>query len=265
MKNVFFILTFFFLCSFAADEFTNVKTIPVEATFMTTDNIGNCYVVGANNQVTKYNNQGVPEANFSNKNFGNLKLVDATNPLKVLLFYADFNQVVALDNKLSVRSETALRDINILQPLLICTSMNEGMWIFDQQDFQLKRLDLNLQVVQESGNIIQITGQKIEPIQLLEANNYVYLNNPLTGILIFDLFGSYYKTIPVKGINCMQVSGDELMYYKDLKLVKYNLKTFEESALALPSSADSLTLSVRVEQLKMYLLKKQQLNIYTLL
>lgn len=232
---------------------------------MTTDKLGNCYVVSENNQVTKYNSQGVDEANFSDKNMGKLKWVDATNPLKILLFYTDFNQVTVLDNKLSLRIQISLRDLNILQPLLVCTSINEGLWIFDQQDFQLKRLGMDLKIVQESGNITQLTGQVLHPTQLIEANGYVYINNPSTGVLIFDLFGTYYKTIPIKDIASIQIVNDDLFYYKDNQLMRYNLKTIQEINIPLPEMADSLTLAVRIEQQKVYLLKQQHLNIYSIL
>ncbi len=265
MKKVSLILLVIVLSSFTGDQFTLIKKIPVKALFITSDKLGNCYVVTENNQVTKYNSQGIEEANFSNKNLGKLKWVDATNPLKVLLFYSDFNQITIVDNKLSVRTQVALRELNILQPLLVCTSVNDGLWIYDQQDFQLKRLDMDLKLIQESGNIIQITGLEIKPTQLVEENNYLYLNNPATGILIFDLFGTYYKTIPIKGISSIQVVGDDLFYYKDTGLTRYNLNTLQEINIPLPEIADSLILTVRIEPPKIYLLKQQELNIYSIL
>jgi hypothetical protein len=255
----------FLLFSFCADAFTLFMNIPVKAEMMTTDKLGNCYVVLENNEVDKYNSLGVAEFNFSNKTLGKLKWVDATNPMKVLLFYQDFNQILVLDNKLSLRTQFSLRDLNILQPMLICTSVNEGMWVYDQEDFQLKRLDVDLSVVQESGNLVQITGAALQPTQLIESNGYLYLNNPKTGILVFDLFGTYYKTIPVKDITSIQIIGDELYYYKQKVLNKFHLKTLEEKEFKLPDNRDSTVKSVRLENQKIFLLKPGQLNIYSIL
>lgn len=229
---------------------------------MTTDKLGNVYVVGEGNQVIKYNSLGIAESNFSNKYLGTLKWVDATNPLKVLLFYPDFNHVTTLDNKLSLRTEVPLRDLNILQPVLICASVNEGFWIFDQQDFQLKRLSLDLKIIQESGNITQLTGVELHPTQLIESNGYVYLNNPGTGVLVFDLFGTYYKTIPIKNIVSMQVQGDDLFYFRDGKLTAFHIKSLQEKEVELPYKSDSLIINIRVEEQKIYVLKKEQVNIY---
>ncbi len=262
-RIVVFIFLLFALTSFTGDGFKLIKTIPVKATFITTDKLGNCYVIDENNQLTKYNALGEREANYSDKYMGKLKSADVSNPLKILLLYADFNQITSLDNKLSLRTQVPLRELNILQPLAVCTSVNDGLWIFDQQDFQLKRLDLNLNIVQESGNLMQITGKEIKPSHLFENNGYVYLNNPEIGIMVFDLFGSYFKTIPLTQVSGIQFIGDELFYYRKGVLTAYNIKTLSERIIELPAGSDSSIYNVRVEEQKVYLLKDQQLNIYS--
>jgi hypothetical protein len=262
LRSACFVLLFF-LCSFIGAGYFLVKSNLVKAQFMTTDKLGNCYTVLENNEVDKYNSTGVQEFNFSNKNLGKLKWVDATNPLKLLLFYPDFNQVVMLDNKLSLRSQFSLRDLDILQPLLICTSVNEGIWVYDQEDFQLKRLDTDLKVIQESGNIVQVTGVTLQPVQLVEANGYLYLNNPKTGVLVFDLFGTYYKTIPIKNITAFQILGDELFYFKEKKGNTFHLKTLADNPYEMPDIADTTVQFIRIENQKLFLLKPGALNIYS--
>jgi hypothetical protein len=251
------------LSSFTGANYQLVKSNQVNAQMMTTDKLGNCYTVLENNEVDKYNNIGVKEFNFSNKNLGKLKWVDATNPLKLLLFYPDFNQVVMLDNKLSLRTQFSLRELDILQPLLICTSVNDGIWIYDQEDFQLKRLDTDLKIMQESGNIVQVTGVTLQPVQLVEANGYLYLNNPKTGVLVFDLFGTYYKTIPIKNIAAFQIVGDELFYFKEKKGYTFHLKTLADTPYEMPDIADTTVQSIRIENQKLFLLKPGALNIYS--
>lgn len=251
------------LYSFTGVTYLLVKGNPVKAQFMTTDKLGNCYTVLENNEVDKYNSAGVKEFNFSNKNLGKLKWVDATNPMKLLLFYQDFNQVVMLDNKLSLRTQFSLRELDILQPLLICTSVNDGIWVYDQEDFQLKRLDTDLKIMQESGNIIQVTGVALQPVQLVEANGYLYLNNPKTGVLVFDLFGTFYKTIPIKNIVSFQILSDEMFYFKEKKVNTFHLKTLADIPYELPEPGDTTVQSVRVENQKLFLLKPGALNIYS--
>jgi hypothetical protein len=149
-----------------------------------------------------------------------------------------------------------------VQPTLIFNSNNEGYWIFDLQDFQLKKIDLNLQVKFESGNISQATGDSIIlPDFLLEADNSVYLNNPSSGILVFDLYGTYYKTIPIRNLESFQVIGDELLYVANNKLISFHLKKLEEKEILLPPH-DPL-IQARIEPKELFLLTTASLNFYS--
>jgi hypothetical protein len=254
------LLLIFVLSSFSSDQYNLIKSIPFSGAVLTTDNLGNAYVIVAN-QLLEFDPMGKPKANYSENNHGILRSVDASNPLKLLLFYPDFAQINILNNKLSLQSTVDLRPIGILLPTLICNSNNDGYWVFDQQDFQLKKIDLNLQVKIESGNITQSTGYNVQPNFLLEKDYFVYLNNPETGILVFDMYGTYFKTIPFKNIQSFQIIGDELLYVENNKLISFNLKKLEEKEILLPLS-DSL-LNARIEQKELFLLTTASLNFYS--
>src|SRR5205823_4484214 len=143
----------------------------------------------------------------------------ASNPMKLVLFYPDFAQINTLDTKLALQSTVNLRNIGIAQPTLACNSDHLGYWVYDMQDFQLKKVDLNLQIQFQSGNISQTIGSDVLPNFLIESGEYVYLNNPSTGILIFDLFGTYFKTIPLLKLRNFQVIGSQILYLDDNKLM----------------------------------------------
>ena len=70
---------------------------------------------------------------------------------------------------------------------------------------------------------------------MLEYDNKVYINNPKTGVLIFDIYGTYYKTVPVKDLNYFQPLGDRIYYQKDSCISSYNIKTTEEITYQLPT------------------------------
>ncbi|MCX6291476.1 MAG: hypothetical protein NT126_06895 [Bacteroidetes bacterium] len=246
--------------SFRMDDYVLVKSIPFSNASFTTDNLGNAYVI-AENQLFQFDSQGKPKATYSEANLGMLRSVDASNPMKILLYYPDFAQINILNSKLALQSTINLRPIGITQPTLICNSYNEGYWVFDLQDFQLKKIDLNLQVKSESGNINQDVGYTILPNFLLEADNFVYLNNPATGILVFDLYGTYYKTIPVKNLRSFQVIGDEILFVDQNRLKSFHLKKLEEREILLPPH-DSLV-GGRLEPKELFLLTTASLNFYS--
>lgn len=244
-----------------AQEYQLITSVGVKAKTFTTDRLGNSYVITNDNELLKFDPRGLPLVRFSDKNSGELKLADVTNPLKILLFYPQFAQVTSLDNKLSFRTQTDLRQLGLLQPIVICSSVNEGMWIYDQQDYQLKRLNLDQKVVQESGNLNQVAGILPKPTAVIEQNNNVYLINPETGILVFDIFGTYYKTIPVKNALSVQLLENSILYLKEGHLFRYDLKTIQETEVS-PFPLDTDIIAVRIENNRLYVLKKGSLNIY---
>jgi hypothetical protein len=203
----------------------------------------------------------LPKANYAERNSGRLTSVDAGNPLKIILFYRDFAQLQLLNNKLALESTIDLRNTGIMQPLVACQSYLDGYWIFDQQDFSLKKIDLSLRIVAQSGDMNQTLGYALQPAAMEESNEHLYMNNPATGILVFDKFGSYYKTIPVTGIQSFQVIEKNLLYVKDNKLNQFNLATFDDHEIILPPH-DSL-LSARFEQHKIFLLTTGSLTFYS--
>jgi len=246
--------------SFTSGDFRLVNTIPFTNARLTTDRLGNAYVI-VENQLLEFDSLGKPKANYAVANTGGLTSIDASNPLKILLFYRDFAKLQLLNNKLSIESTIELRNVGIQQPLVACQSYLDGYWIFDQQDFSLKKIDLNLRIVYQSSNMNQTLGYSLQPESITEANDFIYMNNPATGILVFDKFGSYYKTIPVMGITSFQVIEKNLLYLKDNMLMKFNLSTLDENEIILPPH-DSLVCT-RFEQQKLFLLTTASLTFYS--
>ncbi len=237
MKSKLNIILFLLISATAwgQSKFNLITTINVDCDFFTTDNQSNIYTVKAN-ELTKYDKTGKELYKYSNKNFGNISFVDASNMLKILVFYKDFLQVDLLDNTLSLNGEISLEQIGFLQGQLVCSSNNSSMWIYDQQNFELVRIDQNMLQTQKTGNLNASLYIDLQPNSLLEYNNRVYLNNPTSGILVFDVYGTYYKTIPVKNVTLFQPIGDWVYYVTNKKINAYNLITTEEKQFETPLS-----------------------------
>ncbi len=260
LKRILTIILFFVFCS-AADDYHLVNSIPFSSgLFLTTDKLGNVFVV-IGNQLLQFDVKGKPLANFSRSNLGDLRTVDASNPMKILLFYPDFAQLVILNSKLSEQSTINLRASGINQPIVAAVSENDGYWLYDNEDDQLKKLNLNLQVSFQSGNLSQLLGYKVQPKFLVEAGGSLYLNNPTTGILVFDQFGTFYKLLPFKGVNFFQVVDNNLLFIRENKLIRYDSKTAVEQEVLLPVH-DSI-LNARIEPPQLYLLTSDSLSFYS--
>ncbi len=196
--------------------------------YFTTDNIGNTYLVNGE-ELIKYNNTGVLFKKYSNKRYGNITKTDATNALKILLYYKDFQQLVFVDNQLSQNGDViSLEQLGYEQTELVCSSFNNSFWIYNKQNNELVRFNENSQPVAKTGNLKQTLRANIKPNFMLEHNSYLYLNCPDNGVYVFDIYGTFTKIISIKNLENFQVSNNILYYFKDRQLVMYNSKTFEE-------------------------------------
>jgi hypothetical protein len=241
--------------SFKADRFVLHKRIYVQGNYFTTDNLGNCFIVDKD-EITKYDGNGAVFNKFSIKAFGNVESIDATNPMKLMVFYKDFSKIVYLDNTLSLNGNPIdLEDYNLTQSKLICVSHSDGIWFYDQQKFEIIRLDKNLNPSQNTSNLNQLLGIELSPNFMCEYNNSVYLNNPATGILVFDIFGTYIKTIPLLNLSKFQVSNDAIYFIHNNKAISYNLKTLEQVEIKL---SDMKYTDIRIQK-DMFFVKNEEL------
>ncbi|HNP49725.1 MAG TPA: hypothetical protein PKL85_12855 [Bacteroidia bacterium] len=261
MKKLLLLFTFFICVAFTPSDYVLLHQIPFNhVKAMTTDNLGNVFVI-VENQLLEFDASGKPKANYSEKNLGELRSVDVGNPMKIELFYPDFGRIVMLNSSLAVQSTINLRALGISQASLACHSFVDGYWIFDLQDYQLKKVTLDLQIASQSGDVRKWSAGKLLPNFLIEADGFVYLNDPSQGILVFDRYGTYYKNIPLKGLSNFQIIENELLYFQEGSYKAFHLKTLSERSIILPAQ-DSI-LSARIEMHQLYLLTSGSLSFYS--
>lgn len=235
--------------------------VTVEADKMTSDNLGNVYLI-KDESIFKYDSLGVLQKTFSNKTFGAITSADATNALRIILFYKDFNRVVTLDNTLSENGEPlTLETIGFPMVSLVSASHDNGMWIYDMRNFELMRLNRNLEVEHRSGNLSQILGIDLQPNFIIEKDNRLFLNNPGTGILVFDVFGTYSKTLPILNLKSFQVMDNLVIYYKEGFLQADAIIINEHINYTSPIG-DSTTKDMRMERNAIFVLNEKRLDIY---
>jgi hypothetical protein len=259
--NLFILIYFSFIVAINAQEFVLESKIPIKGEEITTDNLGNWLVIN-HDQITKFRSNNREPYFYSNKRLGRITSVDATNPLKILVFYLDFSLIVFLDNTLSENGPSLqLKNLNLEQASVVCTSYDNGFWVFDQQNFLLLRFDNHLRETSRIKNLHLIVGRQIEPDFMVEHENRLYMNDPASGILVFDIFGTYFKTIPIKGLNRFQVVGD-FIYYRNQKnqFRWFDMKRLNDESFNVPISSDCC--DPRIEKNRLFILRNDTLNIF---
>ena len=190
------------------------------------DGFGNIYII-TDNEIVKYNATGILQKKYSTKRYGKIEFVDAMNPLKVLVYYKDFQQLIFLDNQMTESSNMiSVETLGYEQTSLVCSSSNNSFWLYDKQNNELSRFDSELKSLVKTGNLKRILDIDIKPNFLQENNNFIYLNCPNEGILVFDIYGTFYKTIPLKKLKEFNVVNGDVFYFENHTLKQYQAQTF---------------------------------------
>jgi len=237
-----------------------IKTIPVNATFLSSDKLGNCYTVNENYELFKYSSQGDILYRYNNVSLGRITYVGTTNPLKILVYYPDYSTIITLDNTLSQTGRINLFELGSNNVSAACVAIDNNIWIYDEVLFKLRKFDDKFNILAESEDLNVQLGLSVKAFFLLEKDNFLYLNDPELGFLVFDTYGTYYKTIPLKGVHQFQKIQDQLVFFKDGKLFAYHLLTFETEEISLPGS-DAITATIEKDRL--FILRKGQLDLYS--
>jgi len=247
----------------AGDGYVETGQITVDGDFIRSDELGNVFLVN-DNQLVKYNSTGAVMHTYSNLYSGNISFVDTHDPFKILVYYRAFGQVEFLDQSLSLASSTiSLTMLNLSLATLVCSSYQGAFWVYDPINFELVRVSQALEINERSGNLQQVTGFTPDPNYMLERDNYLYLNDPVNGIMIFDKYGSYYKTIPVKGLTSFQVFNRKLIYIEGDDISIYDTRLNEVSTTTLPQNdAKSISVCLSLDPQRLYMLREEKLFLY---
>lgn len=194
-------------------------------------------LVGIDNFDTKYYLKGnifykkTPNGslNYSNVQLGHLTSANTFNPLKMVLFYQNFNTVVILDNRLA---EVYKIDFNTTQPYRNITHVSSGndntLWVFNLDLQQLQLYDYKTKSVRATtlpvvSNVLDLTSNYNYCWLLTEKYLYKY-----------SYFGSLLYKIENKGYTKIKENNDNLILERDQHLLFLDDKTQKITPIKTP-------------------------------
>ncbi len=209
------------------------SSFPSKTDFFQLDLLGQLYFVNGS-ELKKYSKDAVLLNTFSNLYLGDITSLDVSDPMNILLYYDDNNQIILLDNQLAVKnSPIDLSELGYEQASLVCLSYNNGFWLFDPISQALIRFNNLLDETDNSGNILNVTGYQIQPVQLIERDNQVILRDNKYGIFVFDRFGNYIKRIPFVNIDDLYIRSGQWQILKNDTNLFFNPLTMQIDTIPL--------------------------------
>ncbi len=268
MKFLKTIFAFLLCCTATAaysqndSAFTFIKTIKGTFTNFSVDNLDNIYLFNATNQLKKVNSKGDSAGVFNDvKRYGAVSSIDVSNPLKILLYYKNFTTIIVLDRFLNPRNTINLRKQNIFSVNSIANAYDNNIWLFDEQEYKLKKMADDGRLLQESTDFRLFFDSVPTAIQLIDQSNFLYLYDTAKGFYIFDYYGAFKNRLPFLHWNNVAVSNNIIYGFENSIMYSYQLTSFNLKKFTLPAFWGSFK-AIKAVNNKVYLLKQDGIHIY---
>jgi len=159
---------------------------------------------------------------FNDFQLGDIASVDIINPLKIVVFYADTNTVLFLDNRLNEIERINFNETADFMNLGSATNAGGNkLWVFNVDTQELELYNYR--------DKKSITVSQPFPGKLLSMQsnfNYCYLltENNLRG---FNIYGSLLSEIPSAGFDKIAIEHKNLVVVKENEVFKVTENSFE--------------------------------------
>jgi len=184
------------------------------------DRPGDLYVLHTDNTISKFDTLGMPVAS---PKFETIPTVfEPRDGARMFTYSAETKKGSFFSS--GIRQEFTIHDHYALEPILATSAGDNGVWVVDKADWSIKRIDLKtLKVIAEALiNRAQFEGDP-KIVAIREYQNFFFVLEKTTGIIIFNGLGKQIKKIDAPKISYFNFLGEELYYVKDDKLIFYDL------------------------------------------
>ncbi|NNC70799.1 MAG: hypothetical protein HKN90_08275 [Flavobacteriaceae bacterium] len=203
------------------DSLQLIDSIPLVAdVFVGLDNFEDYYYIKDN---TLYKKTLKNRYSYTNTQLGPIASVDVTNPLKILVFYRDFNTIMILDNRLNELTDR----INLSEAsygknaTFASISSNNNLWLYSLDDNILTLWNYEKKEVIFESQPLQFYQVGFEGWSQISNYEKCWLasNN---GILEFNQYGSFIKATVIGDIKAIQSDNNHVIIVSGAKI--YSLK-----------------------------------------
>lgn len=178
------------------------------------DYFNNIYTINGN-ELKKYSSNKKLLSSFSDALLGEITTIDVSNPLRLLLFYKEFNQILYLDQNLSPIAEPIdLYSYTDSETQVCCDASVGGFWIYNTDDNQAFHISKQGEIVNKSSLLTSYFKDYI-PSKMIEYHEKLYFLIPSHSILILNKFGQFIQQIPLAGLTDFCNNNQELLYLKE--------------------------------------------------
>jgi hypothetical protein len=250
------------------DSLVFIKSVPVPAVKnVSIDRYNFIYFADDRGNIYKYDQDASPLLTFSPRKNSEVTLLEAWRNVNILVFYRNYQEFIFLNRFLTetpnfiLNEEQQDQDKSVGFARLATFTGDNNLWIVDDDDFSLKKLDLTYNKLLIHTPLELVLDRKTYDFNFIrEYQNLLFLNDKNSGILIFDNLGNYKSKLEFKGLNYFSFQDNNLYFIEDGHMRLYDIYTGEESKIKLPEGKQFLF--ALLGDKKAYLFTEKSIEVY---
>lgn len=266
LKNTITLLLFLSLWSAEAraqDTCVYLFSIPGSAHFVAGDHLANTYLLHGF-EVEKYDSTGRFVSRYSNNRLGAPAFLDASNPLKVLVWYADYQTAVFLDRNLTELGRLKLGEVGYPAVRCLASAADGNLWAYDESSAYLLKLSTAGEKLLESQPLSLEFSQRFAPACIRDDGGQgVFLSDPLQGVAVFDPFAQLDKTLLLKGLTRFEVENGTLYFADQAGIHIENWRGGYSKTTQLPATAKLANAAFWFSKKRLFVLTEPGLAVYS--
>ncbi len=172
---------------------------------------------------------------FSPRRPGKIHLLEGWNSLRPFAFYRDFQEFVILDRFLLADGPNALDPEKTGYARLVAPSLDGNLWILDESNFNLKKVDIRNQQTLFSSPLDLILNPKNYDICFMqEYQNQLYIVDKQGYTLVFDQMGNFRKKLPFQKTDWIGFYKEEAYSLQNDSIQFFNPYSLKTRKIPLP-------------------------------
>jgi hypothetical protein len=243
-----------------------IKTQPIQK--VSIDTYSNFFIADDKGNVYKFDSLGKQQLQFSPLKKGDISLLEAWRTVNVFIFYRDLQEYIILDRFLTTSQQNfSFRQFNnnddkrIGYARIANLALDNNLWVFDDEDFSLKKYNTSLNKVTLHTPLDLILDPSFYDLTYMrEYQNLLFINDKNSGILIFDNLGNYKTKLPYKNLSYFNFVGNSIYFISENNLVTIDIYTSRQESIPMPEGKKFNY--VLVGENKTYFFSKEEIEIY---
>jgi len=200
-------------------SFTKVYVLNADK-FIGVDDYDNSYYVHDN---TLFKKTTSLTYSYTNTQLGSITSVDITNPLKILVFYRDFNTILLLDNKLNELTKPINFTTDSFSKNIAFTNMssNNNLWLYSLDDNILQLWNHQTRRIEFTSQPLTFFIENFEPVKQVSTYKNCWLIGQ-NNILKFNEYGTFIESFEKTTTDNLRPFRGGYLFLENNKLIYQN-------------------------------------------